>query len=115
MSLTIEYGKRLIPQIIDQAARISASAAWGAMPVSEDLCDGVKDITYSSVASAINQLAWWIESKVGKSEKFETLAYIGPSQLTRCCIALAALMANLVTNSGFPLPDSIVRYYENWA
>ena len=84
------YGRRLIPQLIDQRAEESPELPLWSIPVSSALVDGFRDISYGQVARAINRAAWWIDEKVGKSTTFETLAYMGPPDLRYAVLTVAA-------------------------
>lgn len=50
-------------------------------PKSADFADGLDDITISTFARAINEVAHRIESMLGKSTNFDTIAYIGPGEM----------------------------------
>lgn len=74
-----ECGKRLLPVIIDQLAREDPDRPWGSIPRDDyDLSQGYADISYASLANAINKLAWMVEKSIGRSDSsFETIAYLG--------------------------------------
>lgn len=74
----VDCGRRLLPTVIDQRARNEPDSAWCSLPVDDyDLSKGFEDISIGRFANAINRLAWFIESAVGKSSTFETVAYLG--------------------------------------
>ncbi|ROW00362.1 hypothetical protein VMCG_07241 [Cytospora schulzeri] len=71
-------GKRLLPTIIDQLAREDPDRPWASIPRDDyDLSQGFADISYAVLANAINKLAWLVEKSVGRSDSFETIAYLG--------------------------------------
>ncbi|KAI0174067.1 hypothetical protein BJ166DRAFT_136181 [Pestalotiopsis sp. NC0098] len=73
-----EIGQRLLPVIIDQVARDEPNRPWASLPVDDyDLSQGFEDITYAAFANAINKLAHFIEKAFGRSDKFETIMYLG--------------------------------------
>ena len=73
-----DCGKRLLPVVIDEYARNEPDRAWASIPYDDwDLTQGYEDVTYEAFANAINKLAWLIERRVGRSETFETIAYLG--------------------------------------
>lgn len=74
-----DYGHRLLPSLVDQYAVERPDETLYVMPKSSDFADGVKAITYKIFANAVNRAAWWLESKIGRGENFETIAYLGPS------------------------------------
>lgn len=72
----VEYGKRLLPQVIDESAEENPHRLVGMMAKSHDISDGFIKVTIGDVANAVNHMAWWIEECVGKSKDFETVAYL---------------------------------------
>ena len=75
-----EYGHRLIPKLLDELARTTPNRVFALIPRSAQFADGLQDVTISTFARAVNRAASWIESAIGKSTDFETIAYIGPCQ-----------------------------------
>lgn len=71
------YGKRLLPTWIDKLGRETPEKVWAMMPRSTDLKDGFREYHYRNLVAAIDTLAWWIESTIGRSTTFETVAYMG--------------------------------------
>ena len=76
----VEYGKRLLPALVDECARTNPDYVFAMVPKTSNLADGYKEITIKSFARAVNEVAHRIDSTAGKSTKFDTIAYIGPSQ-----------------------------------
>ena len=75
-----DYGHRLLPNLVDQYAVDRPDEILYVIPNSSNFADGVKAITYKIFANAVNRAAWWLESKIGRGENFETIAYLGPSK-----------------------------------
>ncbi|KAL8829644.1 MAG: hypothetical protein Q9191_001895, partial [Dirinaria sp. TL-2023a] len=93
----VEYGKRLLPALVDECARTNPEYVFAMIPKTADLADGFRDITIESFARAVNEVAHRIDSTAGKSTKFDTIAYIGPTDLRYFVIALAATKAGYKT------------------
>lgn len=72
------YGHVLIPDQLDNLARSDPDHVFASLPRSATFADGLYDITFRTFARAVNRVAWWLESTLGKSTTFETIAYIGP-------------------------------------
>ena len=70
-------GRRLLPSWIDEVARKEPERVWASMPRASDPKDGFRDVEYSRLASAVDKIAWWVESIIGRSSDFETVAYMG--------------------------------------
>ncbi len=85
------YGSRLLPQVVDKLSRSDPKRIYATFPLSSDLSRGFRDVTMLEIAQAINKLAWWIETNLGRSTVFETIAYIGPSDLRYAIVFLAAV------------------------
>ncbi|TVY87466.1 Non-canonical non-ribosomal peptide synthetase [Lachnellula willkommii] len=100
------YGKRLVPHIIDDRARESPGQLFAAFPKSSRIEDGFQDVTYGQFANAINACAWWIEQEIGKGVDFQTLAYIGPSDLRYAILTVGALKTG--HKAFFPSPRNSI-------
>ena len=74
---SIVHGKRLLPTWIDEVGRRTPEKSWALIPQSSDLKDGFREYHYRHLVAAIDELAWWIESIIGRSTSFETVAYMG--------------------------------------
>ncbi|ROV97961.1 hypothetical protein VSDG_04874 [Cytospora chrysosperma] len=71
-------GKRLLPTTIDQLSREDPDRPWASIPRDDyDLSQGFVDISYAVLANAVNKLAWLVERSIGRSDSFETIAYLG--------------------------------------
>lgn len=70
-------GQRLLPHIIDRLGKEERHKAWASIPLSENIKEGFQDVSYHQLAMATDALAWWIESRIGQSKNFETVAYLG--------------------------------------
>lgn len=102
MKLSESYGRRLIPKIVDERARYDPERAVYSIPIpSSGLAQGFKDtstrgtvysvpvsstavsygfrdISARIFANAVNRIAWWLESELGKGSSFPAIGYIGP-------------------------------------
>lgn len=107
MAASGPYGRRLIPNIIDERARIDPerpvfsipSAFQGRrleldgtfsprvvlpVPVSSNpVSQGFRDISARTFAYAVDRVAWLLDAEVGKGLSFPSIAYIGPRRLLR--------------------------------
>ncbi|KAF6838948.1 nonribosomal peptide synthetase [Colletotrichum plurivorum] len=90
-----QYGRRLIPQVLDEIAESDPHAEILSVPRSSDPKDGWKAITYKQVANAVNRIAQKILDKRGKPAPgtFPTLTYIGPSDARYLIIVIACIKA----------------------
>ncbi|KAJ8125535.1 hypothetical protein O1611_g8104 [Lasiodiplodia mahajangana] len=91
-----EYGRRLIPHIIDDIARKDPQREILVVPRSSDPKDGWVSISFDDYANAINQCAQEIVDKYGQSldGHFPTIAYIGPQDARYLILMIAAIKAS---------------------
>lgn len=86
-----EYGRRLIPNVIDERARQEPTKLFAAIPRSKDLADGYVDVTYASLANAVNRASWWLYESMGHVDTSEVFAYLGPNDLRYPIFLTAAI------------------------
>ncbi|EFQ36630.1 male sterility protein [Colletotrichum graminicola M1.001] len=89
------YGKRLIPHVIDDAARNDPARECFSIPLSSNPRDGWRPVSYGQYAAAIDRLAHHIFKTSGAPEpkSFPTLAYIGANDATYLIFIVAAVKA----------------------
>ncbi|RYP70479.1 hypothetical protein DL771_005416 [Monosporascus sp. 5C6A] len=73
-----DYGRRLIPHIVDDLAKSDPERIVYSFPKSQDVSKGFRDVTARTLASAVDKVAWWLQKEIGRSSSFETIGYIGP-------------------------------------
>ncbi|KAI9820172.1 MAG: putative NRPS-like protein biosynthetic cluster [Pycnora praestabilis] len=83
------YGKRLLPTLLDDTAHANPEKPFASIPRTSNPADGFKDVTYRQVANAINREAWWLQEQLGRSQKSETLTFVGLNDLRYLFIAFA--------------------------
>ncbi|KAL9080499.1 MAG: hypothetical protein Q9157_000733 [Trypethelium eluteriae] len=95
MGSRTEYGRRLVPNVIDEIACKDPQREAFQIPRSDDPKDGWKAITFNDYANAINRSALEIFETCGKAaeDKFPTIAYIGPQDARYVVIMVAAVKA----------------------
>ena len=87
------FGKRLIPHLIDKIAQQTPRRCYCCLARSTGVQDGFREITYGTLANAINFLAWWIGDNIGRTRIFETVAYMGPPDLRYVILVIASQKA----------------------
>lgn len=79
MAISRNYGRRLIPNIIDGRARDDPERVVYSIPVSStDFSLGFRDVNARDLANAINRTAWWLKSALVDSLCSRSVGYIGP-------------------------------------
>jgi acyl-coenzyme A synthetase/AMP-(fatty) acid ligase len=89
-SNTVAYGRRLLHTTADEQAETEPNKPWASLPYDDgDLSKGYQDITYHMLANAVNKMAWFIDSCLGPARCFETVCYIGRSDIRYQIMSLA--------------------------
>ncbi|KAL8917524.1 MAG: hypothetical protein Q9172_005812 [Xanthocarpia lactea] len=92
--MSISRTKQLLNHIVDGTATTRPSAVYAEVPKSFDSYEpGYRRVTYRALANAINGIAWWLHHKLGPGQHHQTLAYIGPNDLTYVIMILGAVKA----------------------
>ncbi|KAI0389196.1 hypothetical protein F5Y17DRAFT_141260 [Xylariaceae sp. FL0594] len=85
------YGRRLMPVVLDELARAEPDRLYAAIPRSTDVSEGFRDITVADMARCVDFMAGWIERTYGTSGSFETISFIGIPDLRGAAIFQAAV------------------------
>ena len=86
-----DHGRRLLPNLIDKLAHSNYSRPFVAIPESSEPEDGFIDVSFRQLATAIDRCSWWIEQRLGRSEHFDTVGYLGPGDLRYTILMFAAV------------------------
>jgi acyl-coenzyme A synthetase/AMP-(fatty) acid ligase len=84
----------LLPTLIDKLAAEEPDKLFCAYAESAAEADVLRQITYRAFANAVNACAWWLQDTLGEGLKFETIAYLGPSDIQPAIFTLAAAKVN---------------------
>jgi hypothetical protein len=83
MNNSAEYGKRLIPQILDSLASTDPDRIIYSVAKFSDISQDFRHISARNFANAVDKTAWWLHNQVGKPTSVQTVGYIGPRTLER--------------------------------
>ncbi|PNP39001.1 hypothetical protein TGAMA5MH_09227 [Trichoderma gamsii] len=103
MASSENYGKRLIPQILDNVAATDPDRIVYSIAKSADISQGLQHITAKQFAEAVDKTAWWLQSKVGKSTTLEALGYIGPHDIRHVLLMYASAKAGYKASFHFSI------------
>lgn len=109
----MNYGRRLVPVIIDEAAKNTPERIYASIPKSADLSEGFKDINYRTFANAINRASFWLDLHLAKGGISEKFAYTGPKDLRYTVLTVAAIKTGREVCGIFCSPDVVVNYTSN--
>ncbi|TLD10846.1 hypothetical protein PgNI_05171 [Pyricularia grisea] len=101
-----EYGKRLLPHVIDCVAKTNPNRECFSTPLSSNPQDGWRAVTYGQYATAIDRLAHHIVKTSGTPEpgSFPTLTYIGINDPVYLVFVIAAVKAGYKIKALFLSP-----------
>ncbi|KAL8725480.1 MAG: hypothetical protein Q9181_006402 [Wetmoreana brouardii] len=87
------YGRRLLPAVLDQEAKVNPHRVFAAFAVSDDVSQGFRDVTFYEMAQAVDSMAYSLQSTFGCSpaNRFETLTFIGVPDLRYNIVFYAAV------------------------
>ncbi|EED15544.1 NRPS-like enzyme, putative [Talaromyces stipitatus ATCC 10500] len=101
--MAFEHTKQLMPTLLEQGAKSTPDRVWAKFPISNTTYEhGFRTATYSQMLSAVNKVAWILDKSLGKNATFETLPYLGPSDLRYHIVLLAAIKTGY--KAFFPSP-----------
>ena len=97
-----------IPSVIDAIAAETPERPFLSIPNEDHKYSSWRDISYGSFARAVDRCAWWLKEKLGESQSFETLSYIGPQDATCLIFLLASVKTghNVGTMERSRFPDA---------
>ncbi|KAL9017855.1 MAG: hypothetical protein Q9185_004803 [Variospora sp. 1 TL-2023] len=91
---SIHRTKQLLNHIVDGTAVTRPSAIYAEVPRSFDSYEpGYRRVTYRALANAVNGIAWWLHQTLGPGQDHQTIAYVGPNDLTYVIMILGAVKA----------------------
>jgi hypothetical protein len=91
LAMDTHYGSRLMPVVVDQIANSQPDLLYASVPLTANIGDGFRGVTFLDIASATNHVAAWIDRTYGRSTKFDTIAYMGIGDLRYVVVFLAAV------------------------
>jgi len=101
-------GERTIPGTIDAIASSTPDRIWARYPATpDDFQAGIlQDVTFSSLANAINNMAWLLDAAFPLREPLDTFSYCGPSDVRYYIIACAACKCSMKVKISFAVEIS---------
>jgi acyl-CoA synthetase (AMP-forming)/AMP-acid ligase II len=104
-----DYGRRLLPHLVDDIARKDPERECFSFPRSSDAKYGWETVTWKRYANAIDRVAHKIIENCGHppANTFPTIAYIGPNDPRYVVLLLAAVKAGYKVRHlpGYPMKE----------
>lgn len=97
ISLTMRCGGRTIPETIDHLSVTSPQSVWARCATSSESFERgeLLTVTFSTLARAIDTLAWHLHDQITPSSGSGIVLYIGPSDIRYFILVCAACKCNL--------------------
>jgi len=86
----LPVGERLLPALLDEYAHYDPDKLVAVVPADAGMKTWNK-VNYRELKQVVDHLAWDIEKKIGRSDTFEHLVYLGVSDIRYMCFWLAAM------------------------
>jgi len=77
MAITPEFGRRLIPQIIDNLASTDPERIIYSITSLDNDALNFRHITAQQFANAVDKTAWWLVHHLGTTTSIQAIGYIG--------------------------------------
>ncbi|KAI9147525.1 transferase family [Paramyrothecium foliicola] len=97
MAPPVPYGRRLIPQILDDLAATEPDRLVYSAAKSADISEGFLEVTARQFTQAVDKIAWWLREEIGERATIEPLGYIGPHDIRHVLLTHAAVKAGYTT------------------
>jgi len=88
--LSTQYGQRLLPVYIDEVAQTNPNRPFVSVAKTSNAIDGYFDVTFRAFSRAVNRCAWKLKRKLGQSQTFTPILYIGPLDIRYLIVLFAA-------------------------
>ncbi|KAH9211309.1 putative NRPS-like enzyme [Leptodontidium sp. 2 PMI_412] len=100
MGFTNPYveSNELLPIILENRAKTDSHGVWAKFPISPTTyTEGFRSATHLELLNAVNKVAWLLEMSLGRSESFETIAYLRPNDLRSIIVVIGGIKAGYKT------------------
>lgn len=105
-----DYSKKLLPVAIDDIVRDEPTRIWASLPIDDwDLSKGFEDISFTTLAKAINKVAHAIDAAFGPSSTFETMTYLGMPDVRYQIVQVAAMKTGYKVLLSSPLNSTNIH------
>lgn len=67
------------------------------------MADGYINVSFKTLATAIDRCAWWIDQNVGRSKELAPIFFIGPTDIRYLVVLFAAAKTGHVVSRQVPV------------
>ncbi|KAH7123087.1 hypothetical protein EDB81DRAFT_813530 [Dactylonectria macrodidyma] len=93
MAAPTSYGKRLIPQILDDLASAEPERIIYSLATSSDISQEFRHVSARAFVKAVDKTAWLLHSQIRESQAIQAVGYIGPHDLRHILLTYACVKA----------------------
>ncbi|KAG9253419.1 transferase family protein [Emericellopsis atlantica] len=86
-----QYGRRLIPQIMDELAAAEPDRHVFSLVTRLEGSLHFRHVTARTFAQAVDKTAWWLQEALGRSDTIKCVGYIGPHDLRHVLLTYACV------------------------
>jgi hypothetical protein len=83
LDTAVEYGRRLIPQILINIASAEPDRILYSVATFSEDSQTFRHVTARNFAKAVDKTTWWLHHNVGDFASIRAVGYIGPRELER--------------------------------
>ena len=88
------YGRRLLPHLVDEIAGTAPNRLYATISSSHFPTNWL-DVSFAKIANRVNYHAHFLQERISLSDSFETLYYVGIPDLRSSVVFLAAIKVRL--------------------
>lgn len=92
---SVSCEQHTVLQALDAIVAEDPGRLYCIQPVSSDISEGWREISFADLEGAINHTALWIQEKVLSSNKPEILAYMGANDIRYAAFVFACMRLRL--------------------
>lgn len=101
MASPTNYGRRLIPQILDDLAIAEPDRILYSIATSSDISRGFQQVSAHTFAKAVDKTAWLLRDQLGESPTLQAVGYIGPRKFSPQVLRQNASLARTCYSSPY--------------
>ncbi|KAL4778524.1 Pyoverdine/dityrosine biosynthesis protein-domain-containing protein [Aspergillus varians] len=90
---SVPYGRRLIPQIMDDLAAAEPERIVFSLTTFSGEAPKFRDISACKFTKAVDKTAWWLHNQLGRPKSIQPVGYIGPHDLRHVLLTYACVKA----------------------
>jgi hypothetical protein len=82
MAFSTDYGRRLLPRILDDLASAEPDRILYSISTSSDTFQGFQQVSARTFAKAVDKTAWLLRGQIGGRSTLQSVGYIGPRKFS---------------------------------